>query len=524
MSEEKKTETRAITRRAGIVAAGTLTSRLLGLIREQALAAAFSRSATDVFFVAFLIPNVLRQLLAEGAAQTAIVPVLGATQAAEGEAKTAQAYAAIRGAALLALLVVSAAGVLLAPELVALFAGGFAEEPGKLERTITITRWVFPYIFFMGNAALGMAALTTHRRFVVVAFAPGLLNVAFIAAALALPTWLLSRGQDPLMALVVGVLAGGILQVVAQWPSLKRIGYLTLPRIDFTNPALLQVLRRMAPVLLSFGVYYVDVVVARHLLSTMGEGAPSYFTFAQRLCDFPQGIFVMAVQTATLPSLAGLAGKHDRTALVATYQHGLRLALFAAIPASALLFVLSEPVVSLVFERGHFDAMASQETGAALAAQATGIVFVAAVRQTVIVFYALGDTKTPAAIAFLDFLVFLGAAWLLKGPLGHVGISWAVSFSSVAQLALLLVALRLRVRRLLSAALARSLLTTVAASAVAAAGAWACSRTLSDNRAAIAGGLVFGFVFLGSAALMRSPELRDVLRPLRRLAQRRRVQ
>ena len=172
-----------IARRAGIVAAGTLASRLLGLVRDQAIAAIFTRATTDAFFVAFTIPNVLRQLLAEGATQNAVLPVLTSVREKEGDLAARSFFRALRGLSLLVLVLVSALGVVFAPVLVELFAGGYASIEGQLERTVTLTRWVFPYIFFMGTAALGAAVLNAHKRFAVAAFAPGLLNVAFIAFA-----------------------------------------------------------------------------------------------------------------------------------------------------------------------------------------------------------------------------------------------------------------------------------------------------------------------------------------------------
>lgn len=514
-------ERQAIASRASIVGLGTLASRLLGLVREQVLAAVFTRAATDVFFVAFLIPNVLRQVLAEGAVQTGVLPVLTEVKERQGAEEARRAYRALRGLSLVLLAVVSALGVMAAPWLVGLFAGGFAEHPGKFERTVEITRWVFPYIFFMGTAAMGVAALNTERRFVVTSFAPGLLNVAFIVAALTLPTLFASRGEDPLLALAVGVLFGGALQVVAQWPSLARAGYFQPPSLELSHPAVREVLRRMAPVLLGFGVYYADVVAARHILSTLGEGAPSYFTFAQRLCDFPQGIFVMALQTATLPALASLAARNDKRELGATFEHGLRLALFVAVPASVAIALLSEPFVMLLFERGHFGRTDTVETARSLLAQGTGIWAVACVRQLVIVFFALGDTRTPMWISGLDFAVFLIAALLLAGPFGHVGVAWAVTFSSVAQMALLTRALRRKLpelalaptllgsARTLGCALGAGLLARfVALPLVPPADGSLVARALPG----LAGGALFGVAFVVLAWLARVPELRSLAR------------
>ena len=229
-------ERRKIVKRAGIVALGTLLSRALGLFRDQTIAAVFPRAVTDAFFVAFTIPNVLRQLLGEGAVQNAVLPVLVKLREENGEEAARRFFRAARGVSLLALIAATALGVGFAPALVQLFAGGYAELPGQLERTTVLTRWVFPYILCMGTAALGAAALNTHHRFVATSFAPGLLNLSFIALAVLLPDWLGARGYQTDLALAAGALLGGVLQVIAQWPSLRAIGYLERPSFAFRDP------------------------------------------------------------------------------------------------------------------------------------------------------------------------------------------------------------------------------------------------------------------------------------------------
>ncbi|HEV8549136.1 MAG TPA: murein biosynthesis integral membrane protein MurJ, partial [Polyangiaceae bacterium] len=397
-------ERRLIAKRAGIVAAGTLLSRALGLVRDQTIAAMFSRAVTDAFFVAFTIPNVLRQLLGEGAVQNAVLPVLVKVREQEGEAAAMRFFRAARGVSLLSLVVVTALGVGFAEPLVHLFAGGYASVPGELERTVLLTRWVFPYILCMGTAALGAAALNTHQRFVATSLAPGLLNVSFVALALLLPGWFGARGYEPGLALAAGALLGGVMQVVAQWPSLAKIGYLERPSLAFADPGVREVGRRMTPLLFGMGVYYVDVVIARRLLSELGLGAQSYFGWAMRLCDFPQGIFVMALQAASLPSFSRLAARGDREELGRTFAFGMRLALFAAIPATALFVGLAEPLVVLLFQRGEFDSVSARETANALVAQGAGVWLVSAVRQLLSLYYALGDTRTPVLVAATDLV------------------------------------------------------------------------------------------------------------------------
>lgn len=518
-------ERKKITGRAGIVAAGTLFSRILGLVRDQVLAAVFSRAATDAFFVAFTIPNVLRQLLAEGAVQNAVLPVLAKTREQEGDEAARRLFRAMRGLSLLILTVVTIAGVVLAPQLVDLFAAGFRAHEGQYERTVTLTRWVFPYIFFMGTAALGVAALNVNQRFVATSFAPALLNVAFVVCALALPDLVGAKGHDRTLALAAGVLLGGALQVVAQWPSLRAIGYFTAPSLELALPGVREALRRMGPVLLGLGVYYVDVVLARRFLSDLGVGAQSYFGWALRLCDFPQGIFVMALQSATLPSLALLVARGDRAEVAKTFAYGMKLALFVALPASVLFVALAEPVVALIFQRGQFDAESTRETAKTLAAQGLNIWMVAAVRQLVGVYYALGDTRTPVVVAALDLAVFVTLALSLRGLLGHVGISLAVSGASAAQMLLLWFGLGKRLGDTRLGEIARSAGKTLVATAPAAAAGLGVAKALAVPPGAgairslvpgLAAVCVYGAVFLIAAWFVKSDELRGLVASLRR--------
>jgi len=391
IAQEAHRERGRLLGRAGIVGAGTLASRVLGLARDMALAALFDRDATDAWWVAFTIPNALRQLLGEGAVTSAVVPVLSEKLAREGDEGASRLFARLRGVSLVALTVATALGVVFAGPLTRLFAGGYSARPGELERTTLLTCAVFPYIFFMGTAALGMAALNAKRRFAVAAFAPGLLNVAMLAAAFTLPAVLAAHGHDPVLALAIGALAGGALQVAAQVPALRALGYAGRPALVL-DADVRKVLARIAPLTLGVGVYYVDLVLSRRLLSGLGAGAQSYFSWAMRLCDFPQGIFVMALSTAALPALSTLAAKGAHDEFAKTWAHGMNLAMFVAIPASVGLLALSEPIVVTVFQRGAFDATAAHETARALFWQGGAIWTVAAVRQTVPALYALGDS------------------------------------------------------------------------------------------------------------------------------------
>ena len=525
MPNDGDRERQKLVGRAGIVGAGTLFSRVLGLGRDMALAAIFAREETDAFFVAFTIPNALRQLLGEGAISSAVVPVLSKKLSEDdGDVSAKAFFSRVRGVSLVALTIVTLLGMIFARPISDVFAGGYTGA--ELERTATLTRIVFPYLFFMGTAALGMAALNAKRKFGVAAFAPGLLNVAFIAAAFLLPGPFARMGIDRSLAIGVGALVGGALQVIAQWPALKKIGFAGAPKIDFNDPAVREVLRRIAPMTFGIGVYYVDLVLSRRFLSELGTGAQSYFTWAMRLCDFPQGIFVMALSTAALPSLSEFAARGNMDDLGKTFAHGLKLALFVAIPASVAFAFLAEPLVVTLFERGQFDAVAAHETAKALFYQGGAIWTVAVVRQVVPVFYALGDTRTPVVVSAFDLLAFIFLALTLRGHMGHVGISIAVGGSSFVQMALLVVMLRRKLTDMHGGEIALAALRTLAASVLGAVVARVVIGTISSLGVphalpGLVGFACFCAVFAIAALLMRSPELAELTGALRRRLTRR---
>jgi len=510
-------ERKKLAGRAGIVGLGTLASRVLGLGRDMALAAMFGRVATDAFFVAFTIPNALRQLLGEGAVSSAVVPVLTETLEKQGDSRAREFFARMRGVSLAALAIVTALGMIFAAPLTELFAHGYKDTPGQMERTTAMTRVVFPYIFFIGTTALGAAALNAKRRFAAAAFAPGLLNVAFIAGAFALPGPLARAGIDASLAIVISALVGGALQVVAQWPSLRAIGFLSRPKFDLADPGVREVLRRVAPMTFGIGVYYIDLILSRRFLSELGTGAQSYFSWAMRLCAFPQGIFVMAISTAALPSLSALAARGEIEEVAKTYAHGMRLALFVAIPASVALAVLGEPIVATLFQRGQFDAQAVHETARSLVFQGGAIWTVAAVRQLVPVFYALGDTRTPVIVSAIDLIAFIALALLLRDRMGQAGISAAVAGSSFVQMSLLALFLRRRLRSAVIAPVLRSAAITLGSSIVAAFLALHIARLVPTTYLpGIVAGAVFGLIFSLGCALLKSAEFTIMTRGLRR--------
>ncbi len=514
--------------RAAIVAAGTFLSRLLGLARDMVLAALFRRGDTDAFFVAFAIPNALRQLLAEGAVASAVVPVLTETRERQGDDAARDLFQAIRGLWLAVLSVVTVLGIALAPQLCGLFAAGWRDQPELFERTVTLTRWVFAFLALMGSASLGAAALNTHRRFAVPAFSPALVNLAMVVFAWLAPEQLAQRGYDPTLAVAFGALVGGALQVVVQWPALRRIGYLRRPRWQLSHPGVREIVRRILPLTVSMGVYFLIIALSRRFLSDLGEGAQSYFTWAFRLCALPQGVFIIALATAALPSLASLVAAEEGPEVAKTYAYSMRLAMFVALPASTLLVVLAQPVVVAFFQRGQFGPDAALQTAHALTALALGVVPVAAIRQLVPVFYAYGDTRTPVLGGAVHLSVFVALAWWLRTSLDHVGIAAAFSGANAVQLVVMWALLRRKLPALRLNEILRSVGRTALACTGAALVGWAVARSLElplDASwwqrlvPAAASCAAFAVAFFAIAWLTRSDELRRIASGLgRRLA------
>ncbi len=526
MSDEKAKEWGQITRRAGVVAAGTLSSRVLGLVRDAVIAGTFAVAATDAFWLAFTIPNALRVVLGEGAVSGAFVPVLTDVREKEGEEAARQFYGRLAGTMLLLLALVCTLGVVAAPGLVALYASGFRDDPELWNTTVLLARIVFPYIGLMGTAALITGALHAAKRFVAPSFAPALLNVAFIGAALGLLPLMDRLGFPGVVALAVGALLGGVLQLVAQLPSLHRAGYLVRPRLGLKDPHVRRAFLLILPLLAGLGVYQLNIIASRQLASYLPQGSISYLFYAQRLVEMPQGMFALAIGTAALPSLAEHASRGDLARAKELFRQALRLSLFVALPSAVALALLAEPTVAVLFGRGRFDAHSIDETARALVILAAFIWAVASVRTIVPMFHALGDTRSPVKASAVNLLVFFAVALATMGPMQHAGLALAIGLAASFQLLTLVVMLRRKVGRLGLRSVAISSLRSTAASAamsvpvyfVTRLGDWSQGATAA-NTGLYVGAVVGGAIVYALAGwLVGSPELATVLNTLRRRA------
>jgi putative peptidoglycan lipid II flippase len=418
---------RAVARAAVVVSSATLASRILGFLRDLVVARAFGAGvATDAFFVAFRLPNLLRRLVAEGALSSAFVPVFTDYVSTRPPAETHRMLRAVSGVMLLLLSTLTLLGILAAPWIVRVMAPGFFANPATGELTVRLTRLMFPYLVLVGLAALVMGVLNAHRNFLLPALAPVALNVGIILGAVVLAP----RLSEPVVGLALGVLLGGLGQLLLQVPWLWARGLLAPPHIAFGHPAVRRVLGLMTPVVVGQSAIHIGTVINTIIASFLAKGSVSYLYYADRLIEFPGGLFGVAIATAVLPTLSEQATRRDKAALRETLSFSLRLATFISMPAAIGLFVLSEPIVRVLYERGRFGPAETVGTAGAVAMYALGIVGSTTAKISAQAFFALGDTRTPVKVSIFAMALNCAIAATLAGPMGHVGLALAIAVAA----------------------------------------------------------------------------------------------
>jgi putative peptidoglycan lipid II flippase len=520
VNEAQRTLQHGVVRAVGVIGAATLASRGLGFVRDIVMARAFGAGpVTDAFFVAFRIPNLLRRLLAEGALSTAIIPVF--TEYLEGarRAEFGRMVRAVTGVAMVVLCVVSGLGMLLAPWIVRVMAPGWADDPELIGLAGRLTTLMFPYLLLVGLATLAMGALNAQHRFFTAAFAPAVLNVAMILSVL----FLAGRMSPPVLSLAVGVLVGGAGQLLVQLPELGRLGVPLRPSVEWSHPAVRLIAGRLWPAVFALAAVQVTVLVNTLLASLLPEGTVSYLYYADRVMEFPLGVFGVALATAALPIMSGQAARGEHRALTDMLGFSLRLSVFVALPAAVGLIALGHPIVRLLFERGEFTPTDAVATTQALAGYAVGLPAFSATRIAAQTFYALGDTRTPVWTGLASVAANVVLAIILMWPLQHVGLALASSLSAYVNLLLLCWLLRRRLGPIGGRQMAGSLLRTGGASAALLLWCvWAGARLgvgwagAAWTAGAVAAGMI---VYLLAAAALRLPELGALFGMLRRRGQ-----
>ena len=477
---------RSVARSAGIVGLAVMGSRLLGLVREQVFATFFGAGmAMDAFIVAFRVPNLLRDLFAEGALSAAFVSTFSRKIAREGEQAAWRLANLVNNGLIVVLSVIVLAGVFFAPAVVGMLIDR-ASSPGEaatFELAVRLTRILFPFLLMVSLAAVAMGVLNTRERYGIPASASTMFNVGSIIGGLGF-AWMLApdyvraaihrQPLDPagaeraIIGMAIGTLAGGMLQWLIQVPSMRAVGYRWQPILSFRDEGVREVMRLMAPAIVGSAALQINVFVNTRFASGLGEGPVSWLSYAFRLIYLPIGIFGVAISTATLPAASRAAALEDLSEFRRTIASSLRLTFLLTIPSAVGLIVLSRPIVALIFERGRFDAEDTNQTAIALAFNAIGLTAYSAVRVLAPSFYALRETRIPMIVSLVSIAInYLVATITVEYlAIGHRGLALSISMVAIVNFVLLLFFMRQRLGGIEGAQLLSTFLRVLLAASV----------------------------------------------------------
>ena len=456
-------ERHRIARAAGIMSIATFISRILGYIKDMILANFFGATGiADTFFVAFRIPNLLRELFAEGSMSSAFIPVLTEYQTKQGAEEARRLVRVIFTFILTFLGLICLIGIFFTPIIVSVIAPGFLNNPEKFSLTILLTRIMFPFLLFISFAALVMGSLNTRRVFFIPALAPAMLNIAIIISIIIF----VSRIEQPIIAVAIGVACGGLLQFAFQLPSFFKTGYDLKTEFNFRHQGLKKMSILILPATMGMAVAQINIFISTILGTYLPEGSITYLYYSMRLIQFPIGIFGVAMGMAVLPTLSEHAVKGEFSKLSDDFSFSMRLLFFITIPAMAGLIFLREPIVNILFQRGKFDYAATLGTAQALLFYSVGIWAVVGVRVMTVSFYSMQDTKTPVKIAAFALTMNVILSVILMNPLKHSGLALANSLASSLNFALLFFFLRRKLHRVDTSKILHSFAKTVLASSV----------------------------------------------------------
>ncbi len=419
----------------------TLVSRVFGFLRDMVTAQLFGAgSAFDAFAVAFRIPNLMRRLFAEGSFSQAFVPVLSEYQKHKSREEIQQFINVMSGTLGFVLLCATVIGVIFAPLIIRLFAPGFEIEGARFDMAVTMLRITFPYLFLISLTAFAGAVLNTYSRFWVAAFTPVFLNICMITAAF----WLSPRLHIPIVGLAWGVMIAGVVQLFFQFPFLRRLHLLPRPKINFHDKGVMRVLKLMVPALFGVSVSQINILLDTLFASILVVGSVSWLYYSDRLMEFPLGVIGVAISTVILPHLSRHHASQSEEDFSQTLDWALRLVLLVGLPAAVVFAVISGPLLSTLFQRGHFDAHAVMMARKSLSMFALGIAPFMLVKILAAGFYAKQDLRTPVRVGIIAMVSNMIFNVILIWPLKHAGIALATSLSAMLNTGLLLYFLRKR--------------------------------------------------------------------------------
>ncbi len=515
-----------VAKAAGIVGSATLASRIMGYIRDMVMSWAFGTSAlADAFYVAYRIPNLLRELLAEGSMSAAFIPVFTETLTKGTREEAKQLANAVFARLLVILIIITGLGIVCAPYVVKAIAPGWVRNArdNEILLGITLTRIMFPYLLFIGLAALTMGILNSLRAFLMPALSPVMLNVMIIGSVLFVAPFM----PNPVMGAAVGVMLGGICQFLIQVPGLRREGMMPIPRFRPSHPAVPRIGRLAVPIFVSSSVTQVNIFIGTILASFLPTGSISYLYYSMRFIQFPLGIFGVSIATAVLPTLSAQAARGEMEEFRETVSQGLRLVFFIMFPAIAGIIAFRLPIVNVLLEHGQFNRTSTLGTASALMYYAVGLWAFSGVRIISQAFYSLQDTRTPVKIAIVALLtnISLSALFVFKTPLAHGGLALATSLAAMVNVSLLTLQLRKKIGRIDAKRILRSLMKIIPASMVMGLiGWWISSSPIWDHRGnnlhkvelLVVGVLASVCFYIAAMRIMRSEELEFIWAMIKR--------
>lgn len=420
----------SLLRSAATVSAFTMLSRITGLIRDMLIARYFGvTAATDAFYVAFRIPNLLRRLFAEGAFSQAFVPMLSQVKEQESEERASDFIDHVFTLLALSVFFASILGVIFAPAIIWLIATGFAKTPTTFDLAVALTRFMFPYIIFMSLVALAAAVLNTWRHFAIPAFTPVLLNLSFIAFIVVLS----ERLSEPVWSLAFAVIVGGILQLGTQFIQLKRMGLLPRfcsPGAAFKDKAVTRMLKLMVPAIVGVAVAPLSILINTNIASRLIEGSVTWLSYADRLMEFPTALLGVALGTVLLPSLSRTYAKGETENYRNLLDTGLRIVFLLSIPAAVGLGFLAEGLSAVLFQGKNFTSLDVAQTSVAMRGYAVGMIGLIGIKIVAPAFYARKDIKTPVIVAICSVIIVQLCNLITVPIFSHAGLALSVALGS----------------------------------------------------------------------------------------------
>ncbi|GMO64137.1 MAG: murein biosynthesis integral membrane protein MurJ [Endomicrobiia bacterium] len=504
-------ENKTLTKYAGNVALGTMLSRILGYIRDRLVANLFGTSMfADAFYAAFRISNLFRRIFGDGSFSVAFVPVFNEYLNGKERALTQNFLDAVFSALCLILIIVSVLGMFFVPVFTKIFAGGFSDDPVKMQLTIEITRLMFPFIFFICLASFLLSTLNTLHTFFLPAVAPAALSFSevfyiFLIAPIIVP-------GSQIKGLAVSVVVGGLVHFFVQYPKLKSLGWNLKFKLNLKHPGVKKIISLMIPSIIGLSADQVNILVDSGCASSLGQGSVTALYYSNRLMQMPLGIFGLALATVSLPVMSNAYSKNDILTLKESLSYSIRFTIFTLFPAATGLMVIGLPIVKLLFEGGKFDCLGSVMTNNALFYYSLGLPAYALVKIFANAFYSFQDTKTPVRTAIWAMALHIILCFVLMYRMGVGGLALATSLSAYFNLLLLIIYLKKRIGRLNIQQILFSFLKTLLASVITGIVSYNVCKISERLFISVPISIISGvMIFVLVSYILKSEELRVVL-------------